>query len=141
MWHAQPTEEYIRRVKLFGKKHPRELQAMLNNLQAYLESLQCGTPLLQIRHGFMHQETHGAIAIDQKGTQGKPRQTRLYVFADRNSETLHLITIGDKSSQRADNNTCREFIVSLRAEEKNVQEKESNNRDGDQGAIDRSRSD
>jgi hypothetical protein len=40
----------------------------------------------------------------------------MYVYPDPDTNTLYLITIGDKGSQREDNATCREFIVSLREE-------------------------
>ena len=122
MWQLVPTDEYIRRLKQFAKKNTRELQAMLDNLDTYFETLQSGVPALQVRHGFMHTETHGAIAIDQKGCSGKPTQTRLYVFADADTETLHLITIGTKKSQRDDNASCRELIVSLRERKQNTQD-------------------
>lgn len=80
MWTLRPTDEYSRRLRQFSKKHPRELQAMLDNLDTYLQTLQAGVHPRQVRHGFTHDETHGAIAIDQKGTKGKPTQTRLYVL-------------------------------------------------------------
>ena len=125
MWRLSLSEEFKRRLKQFGKKHPDELAAMLDNLDTYLQTLQAGVNPMQIRHGFIHRETHGAIAIDQKGAKGKPKQTRLYVYPDPTSQILYAITIGDKQSQRDDNSTCRELIVSLREQ---IQEtKESNN--------------
>ena len=120
MWQLLPTNEYVRRLKQFAKKNPRELQAMLDNLDTYFETLQSGVPPMQVRHGFMHAETHGAIALDQKGCAGKPMQTRFYVFADADAETLHLITIGTKKSQREDNASCRELIVGLRERKQNT---------------------
>ena len=114
MWQLVPTDEFDRRLKQFAKKNSRELAAMLVNLDTYFETLQSGVRPMQVRHGFMHTETHGAIAIDQKGCKGNPTQTRLYVYADPDTESVHLITIGTKKSQRDDNITCREFIVGLR---------------------------
>ena len=105
MWRLSPTDEYVRRLKQFAKKNPRELQA--------------GIAPMQVRHGFMHTETHGAIAIDQKGCSGKPMQIRLYAYADADSVTLYLITSGTKKSQRDDNASCREFIVGLRERKQN----------------------
>jgi hypothetical protein len=95
---------------------------MLDNLDTYLQTLQSGVHPMQVRHGFTHSETHGAIAIDQKGAEGKPAQTRLYVYPDPDTQTLYLITIGDKKSQRDDNATCRELIVSLREQKQNAQD-------------------
>lgn len=120
MWRTRETEEFIRCLKHFAKKYRRELKAMLHNLETYLETLQTGVHPRQIRHGFTHSETHGAIAIDQKGAEGKPAQTRLYVYPDPDTKILHLITIGDKGSQRDDNATCREYIVSLREQKQDA---------------------
>jgi hypothetical protein len=122
MWHTRETEEYGRRLRQFAKKYRRELLAMLDNLDTYLQTLQSGVHPRQVRHGFTHSETHGSIAIDQKGAEGKPAQTRLYVYPDPDTKTLYLITIGDKQSQRDDNSTCREFIVSLREQKQDAQD-------------------
>lgn len=66
---------------------------------------------MQIKHGFMHDEGQGAIAIDQKGGGKNLAQTRLYIFPDTEAEILHLITIGDKRSQKKDDvPVCRYFV-------------------------------
>ncbi len=123
MWVLRFTEEYDRKLKQFIKKHPKETTAMLSNLDTYFKTLIAGVKPLQAQsgHGFIHTESHGAIAIDQKGTKGKPTQTRLYVYADADTCTLYLITVGDKKTQSNDNSTCREFIVSLREQKQNDQ--------------------
>jgi len=125
MWRVLPTEEFARRAKKFEKKHRAELTAMLDNLDTYLQTLQSGVKPMQIKHGFMHAETHGAIAVDQRGAPGKPTQTRLYIYPDTDTFILHVITIGDKNTQRDDNATCREFIVGLREEKTYGQEETS----------------
>ena len=136
MWHTQETEEYVRRLKQFAKKHRIELLAMLDNLDTYFETLQSGVQPKQIRHGFTHSEAHGAI--DQKGAPGKPTQTRLYVYPDPDTQTLYLITIGDKKSQRDDNATCRVWIVSLREAKQNTQnEKDEPNPSGEVDSNDK----
>lgn len=43
------------------------------------------------------------------------------MYPDPDTQTLYLITIGDKKSQRDDNATCREWIVSLREAKQNTQ--------------------
>jgi len=43
MWHTQETEEYVRRLKQFAKKHRTELIAMLDNLDTYFQTLQSGS--------------------------------------------------------------------------------------------------
>jgi hypothetical protein len=54
------------------------------------------------------------VAIDQKGEGKNLAQTRLYVFPDLETETLYLITLGDKQSQKADIAACRTFVTGLR---------------------------
>jgi len=38
----------------------------------------------------------------------------VYIFPDEATQTLHLITLGDKSSQKADLKECAAFIRDLR---------------------------
>lgn len=85
---------------------------MLKNLDKYFETLnQCGNPL-QVSIGFIHDEPEGIKAIDQKGGghKHKLQQTRLYVFPDTNTNTLFLLAIGNKTTQRDDIGKCREFV-------------------------------
>ncbi len=42
------------------------------------------------------------VAIDQRGGAGRLQETRLYCYAHDDSRTVHLLGIGDKSSQSAD---------------------------------------
>jgi hypothetical protein len=125
MWKLVETEEYGRRFKRYAKDHPRELQAVLDNLDTYFQSLLGGIKPLQIRHGFLHPEPQGAAAIDQKGGGKNLAQTRLYVFPDPGTETLHMITLGDKRSQKADIATCRAFVDDLRKEKEKADEEEN----------------
>jgi hypothetical protein len=107
------------------KDHPRELQAVLDNLDTYFKSLEAGVKPLQIKHGFMHSEPLGAVAIDQKGGGKSLAQTRLYVYPEPETETLHLITLGDKQSQKDDIATCRTFVTELRKESEGPDEEEA----------------
>src|SRR6266498_1699827 len=106
MWKTFSTSEYQTRLKRYVKNRPRELQAVLDNLDTYFGALQAGVKPLQIKHGFMHDEGKGVVAIDQKGGGKSLAQTRLYVFLDVNAEILYLFTLGDKKSQKADVKTC-----------------------------------
>ena len=56
------------------------------------------------------------VAIDQKGAPGRPKQTRLYIYAYEKDQTLYLITIGDKDkdSQRRDLKDSRDFVTDLK---------------------------
>ena len=78
----QNTDEYERRQKQYQKKHPRELMAVLDNLDTYHKTLNSGVKPKQAIFGFIHAEPLDVVAIDQKGGGAKLAQTRLYVYPD-----------------------------------------------------------
>jgi hypothetical protein len=122
MWKLVTTDEYERRQRTYLKKHPRELQAVLDNLDTYFESLKTGTKALQIKHGFLHNEGQGVVAIDQKGGGSNLAQTRLYVYPSEEEEILYLLTLGDKGSQREDIRTSHGHVGQLRKKEQDTHE-------------------
>lgn len=95
------------------------MRSVLVNLGTYFAALQHGVKPLQIRYGFMHTEPLGVIAIDQRGGGANLAQTRLYVYADADERVLHLITLGDKRSQKEDIKTCRSYVLELRERKTN----------------------
>ncbi len=114
MWFAEPTDEYIRRHRWYAKKKPRELRAVLDNLDTFLKSLQRGSLPQQIKAGYIHPEPHGVLAIDQKGGGKNLAQTRLYIFPYTPDEVLKLLTIGDKESQSEDIKYCGSQVAAFR---------------------------
>jgi hypothetical protein len=114
MWELEATEEFGRRQKRYEKKHPRELVAVLDNLDTYFKAIQSGLRPRQINFGFVHLEPNGAIAIDQRGGGTNLAQTRLYVYANEDTCTLTLVTLGDKRSQTDDISVVKRFIAELR---------------------------
>jgi hypothetical protein len=119
MWQLEPEPDYTCRHRRFERKHSRELRAVLDNLDTYLEALNAGTKPLQVRFGFIHDEPLGSISIDQKGGGKDLRQTRLYLYADLNTCIVHLITLGDKNTQHDDIAVCRRFVTALRESKDN----------------------
>ena len=124
MWTLESTDEFCRRRKRYEKDHPNELRAVLDNLDTYVLSIQAGAPPLVRAFGFIHTEPMGVIAIDQKGGGKALAQTRLYVYPDPKTKVLYAVTLGDKRSQRADIQFCREFVASVREEESGSNEQE-----------------
>lgn len=115
-WHTQQTAHYERDLSYYEKKHLNELVAVSNNLDTYFETLkECGNPL-QVTGGFIHKESDGIRAIDQKGggQKVKLQQMRLYIYPDTNTNTLYLLAIGDKNSQRDDVIFCRSVVKEIR---------------------------
>jgi hypothetical protein len=113
MWVQEPSDDFRRQHRWFEKKRPKELRAMLVNLDAYLAALVAGTKPLQIKFGFMHAELRGVVAIDQKGGGKGLAQTRLYVYPDVDDQKLYLLTIGDKNTQKDDIKLCKRLVKQL----------------------------
>ena len=106
---------YERAHKHYEKKHPAELIAILDNLDRYFKAVSHGAHPQFIVAGYIHDEGKGIKAIDQKGGgRGKLQQTRLYIYPDLEMKTIHLITIGDKQSQRADIKQASDFVIKLK---------------------------
>jgi hypothetical protein len=130
MWNLSPTGEYEKRVKKWPKKHQRELIAVHNNLDTFFGALLHGAKLEQIKFGFMHAEPRGVIALDQKGGGAGLKETRLYIFPDPVAEIVHVITLGDKGTQKADIQYASEFVDSLRQGKLEEQIKEESDKHG-----------
>jgi len=110
-WIIGTTDKYERCLKKFAKKRPNELAAVLNNLDTYFNTLQLLDHPLQIKAGFIHHEPKCIKAIDQKGggKKVKLKETRLYIFPNCENKILHLLIIGDKTSQEEDIKYCLDF--------------------------------
>jgi len=115
-WQIEPTEKYKRKHRIFEKKHPNELLAVLDNLDTYFKALQLSGNPLQVRAGFIHDEPDGIKAIDQKGggRKIKLKQTRLYIFAYVENKALYALTIGDKQSQKEDIKWAQDYVREIK---------------------------
>ena len=86
---------------------------MLANLEEYRDALsEHGTPLRLVEYSFVHRETSGCHAITQQPLSSAA-QTRLYVYCYIAGHELHLICVGDKSSQAKDNRFCAQYVKNL----------------------------
>jgi hypothetical protein len=113
MWQIEPSTQWTRDLRWYEKKHPREIAAVLDNLQRYLDQLNAALNPRAVQAGYLHHEPHGVVAIDQKGGGPALQQTRLYNFADAGTQTLHLITVGNKNDQKNDIKFSSDFVKSL----------------------------
>lgn len=113
MWNLLPDAEYSKRVARWPKKYRRELLAVHNNLDTLLLALNRGAKPEHARFGFVHPEPRGVLAIDQKGGGASLKETRLYVYLERTTGVVHLITLGDKASQSSDIEYTSEFVDRL----------------------------
>jgi putative component of toxin-antitoxin plasmid stabilization module len=124
MWTYSQTSDWIRRQKHFQKKRARKLIAALNNLDAFFKTLEKRVKPREAKFGFVHPEPLGVFAIDQKGGGQSLAQLRAYVDQDEDEEILHLLTIGDKTSQQDDIPTCKQYVAQIRREDKKTDEPE-----------------
>jgi hypothetical protein len=113
MWSLEPTTQWNKDRKWYEKKHPDELAAVLENLDRYHQQLNLAPNPRVVQAGYLHPEPCGVVAVDQKGHGSNLQQTRLYTFADPETKTLHLITIGDKRSQSEDIKLSKAFAKDL----------------------------
>lgn len=122
MWKPEFSDEFDRRVKKFGKDHPRELRVVSVNANKYFQALAQGAKPKQIQGGWVHPEPMDVIAITEKGANeilgGKNKARglipmRLYVYPDMGTKTLHHITLGDKSTQHDDIQYCKRYVEEI----------------------------
>ena len=115
-WKMVRTDLFDRRVTDYNKNHKSQLKAVLANLERYVEYLEAAPFARLISANFIHPEGRGLVALTEKGYKPKQPPTRLYAYAQQDSRTLCLITIGNKHSQKQDIKDCYRFIESLSME-------------------------
>jgi hypothetical protein len=119
MWLLEENAEYKKRIEHWPAKHRRELESALDNFDTLFRALNAGAKLEQIKYGFIHREPKGIIAIDQKGGGAGLKETRLYAYPEKEPQIVHIITIGDKKTQKADIKYSIEYVDSLAVPENN----------------------
>ena len=119
VWELTHTEKYETMYKRYAKKRPNELTAVLSNLDKYHNALNKIGKVLQITAGFIHPEPKGVIALDQKGSKGKLKQTRLYLYPSVEEKIIYWLIIGDKKSKANDINYCSKFVQKKKKEKEN----------------------
>ncbi len=113
-WVLKESAIYAGKFKRYHKKNRQATLATLQNLNKYFGALQSGLLPGQLKAGYIHNEPQGVVAIDESGSPGRLRATRLYIYVVVTSTTVHLITIGDKDSQQRDLLDCRKFMATLK---------------------------
>lgn len=116
MWRQSVTDTFARKVKKWPKKHRRELAAMLANVEGLFTALSSGAKVESLRFGFVHAEPGGVLAVDQKGGGSGLKETRLYTYPHVASETLYLITVGDKGTQGEDVRYAKAFVDGVKVD-------------------------
>jgi len=112
-WTIQEHDEFKRDYKWYAKKRPRELAAVLDNLNRLKNMLNSSPHSQLIVAGFIHPEPLGIWALDQRGSTGNLQATRLYCYAENSVRNLYLLAIGSKDSQSADISRVTEIVKSI----------------------------
>lgn len=116
----QPIDDLGKMSKPLVKKYRRELKNLLVNLQIYLDALNAGGIPIQIQRGFIHQEPHGVLAIDQRGEGSGLKEFRLYLYPDSALQKLYLLALGDKNTQKSDIALCTQWVLGFREQTQNL---------------------
>ena len=105
---------FLLEVDRICKKHPKEFQNVFQNLDTYKKTLDEGVSLEQAKRTlpFIHNEKNSLLAIDQRPPKGG-FQLRLYIYPHEQTQTIYVITIGDKQTQQNDIKTGHQFIQAL----------------------------
>lgn len=117
-WDYAPYDKYNRQVKHYDKKHKDELVAILENLGKYMKALRLAGSPQHVTGKYIHKEPMGVKGLDESGerTVKDLQCTRLYVYPEVESKTLHLLTIGPKKTQPKDIKLCKEIVKQIRSE-------------------------
>lgn len=87
-----------------------------------MQALDQGSKPAQIQGGCIHREPMGVVAFDERGGGKKEggknlgkglRPTRLYTFPEMQTEVLHTIILGDKSTQSDDISHAKQYVKEL----------------------------
>ncbi|MDA0922038.1 MAG: hypothetical protein O2945_23485, partial [Planctomycetota bacterium] len=124
-WTLERGTRFESTLKRLIKKRRNECVNALDNLAKYTQALNEGAKPAQISLlGFVHNEREGAYAVDQTGKLKSNAPVRLYVYPDEADHVLHVIQIGDKSSQKRDVNEVHDYVRKIRAEQSKREENE-----------------
>jgi hypothetical protein len=113
LWTIQQHPEFNRDYKWYTKKRPRELAAVLDNLNRLKNMLNLSPHPQLIVAGFIHPEPLGIWALDQRGSMGNLQATRLYCYVESSRKNIYLLAIGSKDSQSADISRVTEIVKSI----------------------------
>jgi len=116
IWNSEETNKFVITFRKYEKKHEEEAIAAMTNLGSYMRLLEKGVNPLQISVSYVHDERKGIVAVDQKKSKRKLRETRLYFYPDAERKIVYLLIIGDKNSQQNDIKFCREQIKKIRSD-------------------------
>lgn len=104
-WHLTDDHASKSKFEKFYRNYPREFDSLFANLNKILRLLDGGQKIGGFYVGFFRSEKEGVYRIGQTGVPSA-KESRLYVYPDQDSKTMHVLGIGTKESQDDDINEC-----------------------------------
>jgi hypothetical protein len=101
MWSISTTDAPSTAFEKYGRRHPAEVASVFANLDTLLAFLRAGRKVGAFRVGWFRSEGKGVYRIGQTAVP-RAHETRLYVCIDDARQLVHVIGLGDKSSQDRD---------------------------------------
>lgn len=114
MWTIRPTDEYNKRVRAFRKKASKAVFSLNRKLQSVKTVLEASGNADQVNYAFFKKLRPRLHEI--KSSVAGQTPLRLYVFLQKTTKTIHLLTIGDKRTQDADIKAAHEAIKRIKEE-------------------------
>ena len=117
-WAIAKADGYPeKRQSKLARGHELLIANVLANFEAYLRALELGTHPEQAKR---HRACRGSLRIlygSQRHNAERPPkggfQIRLYVFPHIPTRTVHVVAIGDKSTQENDIRFCHRYVKEI----------------------------
>ena len=129
MWIESYEFADANRMKHYAKKHRREYVSCLANLADVITALNKGATITAIPYGFFRSEHEDVYRIGQTNVK-HPHETRLYVYACVIRTTIYVLTVGDKSTQQSDINSCHAKVRELKSQLSSESQTDKENENG-----------
>jgi hypothetical protein len=79
-----------------------------------MKALNDGARPEDVKTSFVHPEPGGVLSITEKGAGRNAIPLRLYIFPDTSTQSVMLLTLGDKETQQDDVQFCTKSLTFLR---------------------------
>ena len=116
MWSISTADAPSSAFHKYQRNHPNEYASVFANLQRVKGFLDAGHNLGAFQLSWFRAEGAGVYRIGQTGVP-RAYETRLYVCFDAAQQVVHILGIGDKSSQPRDVPTARRLAARILPQE------------------------
>ena len=117
-WKLSPTKNCESHIKKYGKPQKKKhLDAVLANLQTFRKVISAPGVIPQsVKAVYIHRRYRsGLMSIGQEGGGVGLTKTRLYIWPDSETRTIHMFHIGGEKGQSKDVDECYSEIRKLKS--------------------------